>query len=113
MSTTPPYSLSRRAGDLLFISGQVPSLPEGGWAEGITDQTRLVLEKIKAILADNGLGLDAVVKCQVFLTTMEDWPAMNAVYAEVFGQPYPARSAFGVELIAGALVEIEAIASFV
>ena len=110
---TAPYSVTRRAGDLVFVSGQLGRSGDELVEGGIAGQTRQCIANIEAALAEHGLDLGHVVKCTVFLASMSDWPAMNEVYAEVFGTPYPARSAMGVELIGGALVEIEAIASAV
>lgn len=104
------YSAARRAGDLLFVSGQL-ALIDGALVEGdIREQTQQALENLAAVLSEHGASRDDVVKCQVFLASMTDWPAMNEVYGAFFGQPYPARSAIGVDLIPGALVEIEAVA---
>lgn len=108
-----PYSQAIDAGSLLFISGQIPVNPEtGAVAEGITAQTAQSIANIKAILAEAGLSIDNVVKTTVFLADMNDFAAMNAVYAENFTSPFPARSAVAVrELPKQVLVEIEVIAA--
>ncbi len=108
-----PYSQAIDAGSLLFISGQIPVNPEtGAVAEGITAQTAQSIANIKAILAEAGLTIDNVVKTTVFLADMNDFAAMNAVYAENFTSPFPARSAVAVrELPKQVLVEIEVIAT--
>ncbi len=108
-----PYSQAIDAGSLLFISGQIPVNPETGViAEGITAQTAQSIANIKAILAEAGLTIDNVVKTTVFLADMNDFAAMNAVYAENFTSPFPARSAVAVrELPKQVLVEIEVIAA--
>lgn len=108
-----PYSQAIDAGSLLFISGQIPVNPEtGAVAEGITAQTAQSIANIKAILAEAGLTIDNVVKTTVFLADMNDFAAMNAVYAENFTSPFPARSAVAVrELPKQVLVEIEVIAA--
>ncbi len=108
-----PYSQAIDAGSLLFISGQIPVNPEtGAIAEGITAQTAQSIANIKAILAEAGLTIDNVVKTTVFLADMNDFAAMNAVYAENFTSPFPARSAVAVrELPKQVLVEIEVIAA--
>ena len=111
MYLTAPYSVTRRAGDLVFVSGQLGRVGDELVDGGVGAQTRQAIANIGTALAEHGLGLEHVVKCTVFLTSMSDWPAMNDAYADVFGAPYPARSALGAELIGGALVEIEAIAS--
>lgn len=108
-----PYSQAIDAGAFLFISGQIPVNPEtGAIAEGITAQTTQSIANIKAILAEAGLSIDNVVKTTVFLADMGDFAAMNAVYAENFTSPFPARSAVAVkELPKQVLVEIEVIAA--
>ena len=109
-----PYSQAVRVGDLLYTSGQIPldpatgSLVEGG----IQEQARQSLTNIKAILASAGADMSAVVKTTVFLKNMDDFAAMNEVYAQFFSEPYPARSAVQVaKLPKDALVEIEAVAA--
>ncbi|MBB5773403.1 RidA family protein [Nonomuraea jabiensis] len=111
MSRPPaPYSSARRAGELLFVSGQLGYLPDGRLAEGLAAQARQALANLEEVLAAHGLSRDDVVKCQVFLSSIEDWSDFNAVYKEHFNRPYPARSALGVRLHPGVLVEIEAVA---
>ena len=108
-----PYSQAIDCGSFLVTSGQVPFDPATGEfvPGGITEQTRQVLPNIKAILEAAGLTMDNVVKTTVFLQSMGDFAAMNAVYAEFFTEgQYPARSAVEVgALPRGALVEIETI----
>jgi 2-iminobutanoate/2-iminopropanoate deaminase len=108
-----PYSHGVWAGDLLYLSGQTPidpatsTLVEGG----VTEQTTRVFDNLEAVLGDAGLSMDDVVKCNVFLVTMEDFPEMNAVYGRRFAEPYPARSTVAVAgLPLGARVEIELVA---
>lgn len=105
-----PYSAARRHGELLFVSGQLGVDAIGRFGEGISAQVRLALANLDAVLAAHGSRRSDVVKCQVFLSTMDDWPAMNQIYREHFVEPYPARTAIGVELAPNALVEIDAIA---
>ena len=108
-----PYSQAIKAGDMIFVSGQLPLDPAtGAFPEGIAAQTRQSLTNVKAILAEAGLGMDRVVKTTVFLSDMNNFAAMNGVYAEFFTEgKYPARSAVEVaRLPKDALVEIEAIA---
>ncbi len=108
-----PYSQAIQIGQLLFTSGQVPIDPETGAIVegGIQEQARQSLNNIKAILNAAGTNMGAVVKTTVFLQDMNDFAAMNEVYAEFFQEPYPARSAVQVgRLPKDALVEIEAIA---
>lgn len=108
-----PYSQAIDAGPFVFISGQIPVNPaDGTIPEGIAPQTAQSIANIKAILAEAGLSIDNVVKTTVFLADMNDFGAMNAVYAENFTAPFPARSAVAVrELPKQVLVEIEVIAA--
>ena len=108
-----PYSQAMQAGNLLFVSGQIPIDPATGAFAGddITTQTRQSLTNVKNILETAGYTCADVVKTTVLLANMGDFAAMNAVYAEFFTAPCPARAAFAVkDLPKGALVEIEAIA---
>ena len=108
-----PYSQAVKAGNLLFVSGQIPLDPATGVFAGddITTQTRQSLTNVKAILEEAGYCLSDVVKATVLLADMADFAAMNAVYAEFFTENCPARAAFAVkELPKGAKVEIEVIA---
>ncbi len=108
-----PYSQAIQVGQMLFTSGQVPIDPETGAIVegGIQEQARQSLNNIKAILNAAGTNMGAVVKTTVFLQNMNDFAAMNEVYAQFFQEPYPARSAVQVgRLPKDALVEIEAIA---
>lgn len=108
-----PYSQAIKTDSLIFCSGQLPIDPATGeMAEGIKAQTARSLANVKAILAEEGLGIDNVVKTTVLLADMSLFAEMNEVYGETFAQPYPARSAFAVKsLPMGALVEIEVIAT--
>lgn len=111
-----PYSQAVRVGGLLYTSGQVGFEPATGLlvAGGIEAQTRRVLENLKAVLEAGGSSLDRVLKTLVFLKNMEDFAAMNAIYAEYLapaGGVAPARSTIeAARLPKDALVEIEAIA---
>lgn len=108
-----PYSQGVAAGDFVFVSGQLPLHPAtGAFPEGIAEQTRQSIQNLRAILNAAGTDLDRVVKTTVFLKDMNDFAAMNAVYAELFGtENAPARAAVQVaRLPKDALVEIEAIA---
>ena len=108
-----PYSQAVQAGNILFVSGQIPVDPATGAfaGEDITTQTRQSLTNVKNILEAAGYTTADVVKTTVLLANMGDFAAMNAVYAEFFSAPFPARAAFAVkDLPKGALVEIEAIA---
>ena len=108
-----PYSQAIQVGNLVYTSGQIPIDPATGvFAEGgIKEQTRQALLNVKAILEENGLSMNDVVKTTVFMADMNDFADMNAVYAEFFTEPYPARSAVAVKTLPkGALVEIEVVA---
>ncbi|MEQ8412831.1 MAG: RidA family protein [Imperialibacter sp.] len=108
-----PYSQAIRSGGLLFCSGQTPIVPDTNkMVDGeIGPQTRQALMNLLAVLKAEGLSLADVVKTTVFLKNFRDFPAMNAVYAEVFGEHQPARSTVEVSrLPLDALVEIECIA---
>jgi 2-iminobutanoate/2-iminopropanoate deaminase len=110
-----PYSQAVRIGDLLFCSGQIPLDPATGQlgSGDITAQTERVLENVKAILSDQGLGFAHVVKSTVFLTNLGDFAAMNEVYARYFTKDFPARSAIQVAALPrGASVEIEVVAHY-
>ncbi|MEO6739388.1 MAG: RidA family protein [Chthoniobacteraceae bacterium] len=109
-----PYSQAVAFGDLLFCAGQIPLDPATGeiTSANVAEQTERVIENIKAVLAVNSMTLIDVVKTTVFLTTMEDFAAMNDVYARHFVEPYPARSTVAVAgLPRGAKVEIEVTAA--
>ena len=108
-----PYSQAVQVGNLVYTSGQLPidpatgQFPEGG----IKEQTRQSLKNIQAILQKGGLTMASVVKTTVFMADMAHFADMNAVYAEFFAEPFPARSAVAVKTLPkGALVEIEVIA---
>ena len=108
-----PYSQAIQVGNLVYTSGQIPIDPATGvFVEGgIREQTRQSLLNVKAILEEAGLTMSDVVKTTVFLADMNDFADMNAVYAEFFVEPYPARSAVAVKMLPkGALVEIEVVA---
>lgn len=112
-----PYSQAIRSGDLLFASGQIALDPKSGniVPGGIVEQTRRVLDNVKAVLAAAGLAPSHVVKTTVFLKNIGDFAAMNEVYGTYFaheGAPPPARSTVEVaRLPKDALVEIEVIAA--
>lgn len=109
-----PYSQAIQIGNLVYTSGQIPIDPTTGkFAEGgIKEQTRQSLLNVKVILEEAGLTMKNVVKTIVFIADMNDFADMNAIYAEFFSEPYPARSAVAVKTLPkGALVEIEAVAA--
>ena len=109
-----PYSQAIRVGNLVYTSGQIPIDPATGTfvESGIKEQTRQSLTNVKAILEEAGVNMSHVVKTTVFMADMSDFADMNAVYAEFFSEPYPARSAVAVKTLPkGALVEIEVVAA--
>jgi 2-iminobutanoate/2-iminopropanoate deaminase len=107
-----PYSQAIRAGNLVFVSGQIPLDPVSGKIpDGIEAQTTMSLNNIKAILSAEGCSMSDVVDVYVFLNDMEDFAAMNEVYATFFNEPFPARAAMEVaRLPKDVLVEIKATA---
>jgi len=108
-----PYSQAVQAGNTVYVSGQIPIIPEKGELTegGIEAQTRQSLTNISNILAAAGYSMKDVVKTTVLLAYIADFAGMNAVYAEFFEEPYPARAAFQAAAIPkGALVEIECVA---
>src|SRR5512138_1270855 len=110
-----PYNHAVRVGDLLFCAGQIPLDPSTGAlvAGDVRAQTDRVLQNIRAILNDQHLTFENVVKSTVFLTNLADFGAMNEVYARYFTANFPARSTIQVAgLPKGANVEIEVIAHF-
>jgi 2-iminobutanoate/2-iminopropanoate deaminase len=110
-----PYSAALHAGNLLFVSGQVPIDPAtGGMVDGdIAAQTRRALENVGLLLSAAGLSYADVVRTTVFLADMNDFKAMNEIYSTFFVQPYPARSTVqAARLPRDARIEIDAIAMF-
>ena len=107
-----PYAQGMIVNNMFYSSGQIPLTAAGEMVDGgIDEQTTQVFENLKAVLEAAGSSLDHVVKTMVFLSDMEDFAAMNAVYAEAFGAHTPARSAVEVaRLPKDAKVEIEVIA---
>jgi 2-iminobutanoate/2-iminopropanoate deaminase len=108
-----PYSPAVRAGDFIFVSGQVPIDPvtQQVVAGNVREETRQTLTNIMRILEGCGAALSDVVKCQVFLADGKDFAAMNEVYAEFFGAAKPARSTVVTAFaIPGIKVEIDAVA---
>jgi 2-iminobutanoate/2-iminopropanoate deaminase len=108
-----PYSQGIIANGFVFCSGQIPIDPATGELNtgSIEEQTRQVLKNVGAVLEAAGSSLDEAVKCTVFLQDMNDFATMNAVYAEFFKAPHPARAAVQVaRLPRDVKVEIEAIA---
>jgi 2-iminobutanoate/2-iminopropanoate deaminase len=110
-----PYSAAVRAGQLLFISGQIPLDPATGQMVGgdIAAQTRRVLDNLGALLEAGNRSFADVVRTTIFLADMNDFAAVNDVYGQYFPEPYPARATVQVaRLPKDARVEIDAIASY-
>ncbi|MEM7699540.1 MAG: Rid family detoxifying hydrolase [Verrucomicrobiota bacterium] len=108
-----PYSHASRVGDLLLCSGQIPLDPETMKVVegGIEAQAKQVFANIEAVLQTVGATFDQVAKCTVFLTDLGDFPVVNTLYAEAFGEHKPARSTFEVSALPlGCAIEIEVIA---
>ena len=109
-----PYSQAVTAGNLVFVSGQIPLDPATGeFVPGdVQAQTHRVMRNLSAILDAAGTSMDAVVRCTVYLADMNDFAAMNEVYGSYFSQPAPARATIqAVRLPKDARVEIDVIAS--
>lgn len=108
-----PYSQAVRIGRYVFLSGQIPIEPASGEFAGgsVEAQTRQALKNLKAVAEASGAGMKDVVKTTVYLTDLSTFSEMNAVYAEFFTEPYPARATVGVAALPkGAAVEIDAVA---
>ena len=108
-----PYSQAIEANGFLFISGQLGVTAEGKFAgEDVRTQAEQSMLNLKAILAQAGLGFENAVKTTIFLADIEDFAAVNEIYAKFFSEPYPARSTIAVKTLPkGGLVEIELIAA--
>jgi 2-iminobutanoate/2-iminopropanoate deaminase len=110
-----PYAQARRAGDLIFVSGQLPIDPATGIfnSEDAAQQARQSLKNIKAIAEAAGTDIASTVKTTIFLTDLSTFAAVNEVYAGFFEAPYPARACIEVSALPkGAKVEIEAVIAF-
>jgi 2-iminobutanoate/2-iminopropanoate deaminase len=109
-----PYSQAIQHGNFIFCSGQIPLDPNGGAVIGEGDveaQTRQVMKNVIAVLKQAGADLSHVVKATIFLKNMGDFPKVNAIYAENFKAPFPARSTVEVaRLPRDVLVEVEVLA---
>ena len=109
-----PFSEAVRVGPLLLLSGQIGNVPGARQVVpgGIAAEARQTLRNVAATLERHGYGMDDVIKCTVMLADMAEWDAFNAIYAEAFTAPYPARSALGANGLAlGARVELECMAA--
>lgn len=107
-----PYSQAILADGFIFVSGQGPADPKTGEMilGEVKSEMRQTLNNVVAILKAAGATVDNVVKCNVYLADIKDFPAMNEVYKEYFGTSLPARTTVGVSLAAGMKVEIDVIA---
>ena len=108
-----PYNQAVMAGNTLYVSGQIPLNPASGeLVKGdVKEQTRMVMENLKAILAEAGLDFSHVVKCSIFISDMKDFPLINEVYGSYFTENAPARETVQVAgLPLGVDVEISCIA---
>jgi reactive intermediate/imine deaminase len=110
-----PFSSAVKAGNLVFVSGQIGTQMVDGAPQlvtgGLDAEARQTLDNIKAIVERAGSSMDRVVKCTVMLADMADWPRFNEIYTEYFPGPKPARAAFGANGLAlGARVEVDCIA---
>lgn len=105
----PPFSAAVRAGDFVFVSGQIGTRPDGTLPDGIEAQSRQAMDNVGAILARAGLGWRDVVRCLVMIDDMAEWQAFNRVYVTYFDPDrLPARSALGADGLAlGARVEVD------
>lgn len=108
-----PYSQAVAANGLLFVSGQIPSNPKTGEiiTTGITDEATMVMENLKAILTEAGVGFDSIIKTTIFLTDMQTFAQVNEVYGSYFTTDFPARETVQVSALPkGVNVEISVIA---
>ncbi len=106
-----PYSQAIIDGGLVYVSGQIPVDPATGKVpEAIADQARQALTNLKNVIEASGSSMDDVIKVTVYITDMAAFPEVNAVYAEFFSEPYPARSCIGSSALPkGVKIEIDAI----
>jgi 2-iminobutanoate/2-iminopropanoate deaminase len=102
--STLPFSQGVRAGNLLFVAGQV------GSGEGVAEQTRAALDRVRTVLAEVGADLTNVVSATVFLADLADFAAYNEVWVEAFGDHRPARATVRADLLFDLLVEVQATA---
>lgn len=107
-----PYSQAIQAGELVFVSGQIPVDPDTGKiVEGIAKQTEQVMENLNAVLKEAGTDFTQAIKCTIYLNAMEDFTTVNEIYGSYFIEPYPARATIEVsKLPKDVLIEIDIIA---
>lgn len=110
-TTTPPnYSRARRAGDLIFVSGQLGRDEEGRYDDGLHAQLAHALRNVQDVLRQQGADLCDVINCRVYLRSIDDWAAMNEEYLKWFSDPLPTRTTIACDLVPGAVVEIDVVA---
>jgi len=111
-SRTGPYSVTRKIGSLVFVSGQLPLVPETQvLPDSFEQQVEQALRNLGSVLRGNGLDLSDVVRTTVYMTDLQLFETMNRIYARFFKEPYPARTCIEVTgLPKGAQVELDAIA---
>ena len=102
--STLPFSQGVRAGNLLFVAGQV------GSGEGVAEQTRTALDRVRTVLAEAGGDLSNVVSATVFLADLDDFAVYNEAWVEAFGDHRPARATVRADLLFDMMVEVQAIA---
>lgn len=110
-----PFSNAVRVGDLLFLSGEIGTLPNSSMliAGGIKNETKQTMDNIQASLAKHNLTMNDLVKCTVMLADIKEWSAFNQIYKDYFPKHFPARSAFATNGLAlNARVEVECIGAF-
>ena len=105
-----PFSKVRRAGDLVFLAGEMPFADDGSIPQGIGPQTDLTLTRIASTLTGEGLSLTDVVSCTVYLADKNDFAAFNEAYARHFSDPLPVRTTVEAALMVDAGIEITVIA---
>ncbi|MCQ3915329.1 MAG: Rid family detoxifying hydrolase [Mycoplasmoidaceae bacterium] len=107
-----PYSQAIDTGNTLYVSGVLGIVPETGNLAGnsITEQTTQIFKNIDAILTTAGYAKETVVKCNVFLSDLDDFAACNKIYAEYFGEHKPARACVQAKMVKSAKVEIDVVA---
>lgn len=110
-----PYAQAVKSNGFIFCSGQIPLIPETGelLCSDISKETAQVMENLSAVLLAAGSSFDKVVKTTIYLTDLNDFPAVNEIYGSFFGEQKPARTTVAVAALPkGARVEIDAIACF-
>jgi 2-iminobutanoate/2-iminopropanoate deaminase len=110
-SAIGPYSLSRKVGNTIFVSGQIGVLPSGELLDSVEAQAEQALKNIRAILESEGAQMKDIVRATIFLTDLGNFGAVNEIYQGFFSQPYPTRACVQVSALPkNAKVEIDAIA---